>query len=105
MKRNGLLLSALIVVVLVSLFIFGPSLPDTLKQWTGGGTGLVKITNSSDPLCAYVNNSGMRCVMLLGSDSLLGPGAFVDFPEESNPQSRVPLPNGDLFSQACLVPG
>lgn len=58
-----------------------------------------------DPLCSYVNNSQLRCVVILGSDSLLGPGALVDYPTTATAQTPVPLPAAELFSSSCLVPG
>jgi hypothetical protein len=60
---------------------------------------------STDPLCSYVSSSQLRCVAVLGSDALLGPGALVDYPTNATPQTPVPLPNAELFSSACLVPG
>src|SRR6266571_2335808 len=58
-----------------------------------------------DPLCSYVNGTQLRCVVMLGSDSLLGPGAMVDYPSNAAADTRVPLPNAELFSSTCLVPG
>ena len=47
----------------------------------------------------------LKCVNVLGSDNLLGPGAVVSFPDNANAYTRVPLPNADLFSTTCVVPG
>jgi hypothetical protein len=59
-----------------------------------------------DVLCQYVSRSlGMRCVAILGSDSILGPGALVPYPLGSPVDAPVPLPNAELFSSACVVPG
>ncbi len=47
----------------------------------------------------------LKCVVVLGSEGLLGPGAVVDYPANATQQTRVPLPNADLFSTTCLIPG
>lgn len=60
---------------------------------------------ATDPLCSYVSDTQLRCVVILGSDSLLGPGAMVDYPSNAATGTRVPLPNAELFSSTCLVPG
>jgi hypothetical protein len=62
--------------------------------------------SSSDALCNYVSSSlQLRCVVILGSDNLLGPGAVVEYPVNATAYTRVPLPNADLFSSTCVVPG
>lgn len=59
-----------------------------------------------DILCTYVSDSlGMKCVQVLGADTLLGPGAIVDFPAPKQSHDLVPLPNAQLFSSSCIVPG
>jgi hypothetical protein len=105
MKRSGLLLSALVIGSLFLLYVFGPQTPNSLKKGTdGGGFGLVDTTNNSDPLCVYVSSLGMHCLAMLGSDTLLRPGALVDYPSDANFQTRVPLPSADLLLQTCLFP-
>jgi hypothetical protein len=65
-----------------------------------------QVSLGPDILCSYVSDSlGMRCVALLGSDSLLGPGAVVEYPMRSDLHALVPLPNAQLFSSTCVVPG
>lgn len=65
-----------------------------------------KASRGPDILCAYVSDSlGMRCVQVLGADTLLGPGAIVDFPAPKQAHDLVPLPNAQLFSDSCVVPG
>src|SRR5580704_14000151 len=64
------------------------------------------ISRGPDILCAYVSGSlGMKCVAMLGSDTILGPGAIVEFPLQSQAHDLVPLPNAQLFSSTCIVPG
>jgi hypothetical protein len=59
-----------------------------------------------DILCSYVSDAlGMKCVALLGSDAILGPGAVVEYPVQSQARAPVPLPNAQLFSSTCVVPG
>jgi hypothetical protein len=70
----------------------------------GSGTGTANLEN--DPLCAYVSDSlQLRCVVGLAAESVLGPGHFVAYPATATARTRVPFPDGDLFSTTCLVPG
>jgi hypothetical protein len=58
-----------------------------------------------DPLCEFVGSKQLRCVAFLGADSLLGPGAIVDYAANSPRDTPVPLPVAAIFSTSCLVPG
>jgi hypothetical protein len=90
-------LTAVVVVAsLIVLFVLGPWITRLIKQ-SGA-------TPESDPLCSYVVGSQLHCVAILGGETLLGPGAIVEYTANTD-RSPVPLPNGALFSQACVVPG
>jgi hypothetical protein len=46
------------------------------------------------------------CIFLANfHDTLLGPGAIVDYSVNSLPDAPVPLPVSAIFSTSCLVPG
>jgi hypothetical protein len=95
MKRS-ILTTVVVVASLIVLFLFGPWIMRSIKR-SGA-------TPESDPLCSYVIGSQLHCVALLGGETLLGPGAIVEYTTNTD-RAPVPLPNGALFSQACVVPG
>lgn len=56
-------------------------------------------------LCDYVRSDlGLRCVIVLADQALLGPGAVVELPADAPIDSRVPLPVFNLQTN-CAVPG
>lgn len=59
----------------------------------------------NDPLCIAVEHKQLLCVAGLASENLLGPGHFVAYAPSASAGSKVPFPDGDLFSRSCLVPG
>lgn len=60
----------------------------------------------NDPICIYVSDKlQLRCVVGLAAEGVLGPGHFVSYPSTADAYTRVPFPDGDLFSDTCLVPG
>lgn len=63
------------------------------------------IVQQRDPLCQFIESKRLRCVAIFGADTLLGPGAIVDYAADSAPETPVPLPVAALFSASCLVPG
>jgi hypothetical protein len=63
------------------------------------------VVQQRDPLCQFVESKRLRCVAIFGADTLLGPGAIVDYAADSPPDTPVPLPVAALFSTSCLVPG
>jgi len=88
-----------VVVIIVVLAIIGYLIYERQRSFPG------PVTVVGDPLCTYVSKSQLKCVVILGSDSLLGPGAMVDYPVDAPAQTPVPLPTAELFSTNCLVPG
>jgi hypothetical protein len=58
-----------------------------------------------DPICQYVQTLQLNCVVAPAAESVLGPGHFVAYSTSVAPRPKVPFPNGDLFSDACAVPG
>jgi hypothetical protein len=64
------------------------------------------ISLKDDPLCTYVSDTlQMKCVVGLAAEGVLGPGHFVVYSPQAPAHTRVPFPDGDLFSKTCLVPG
>ena len=59
----------------------------------------------NDPLCEFVKGQQLRCVVGLASENVLGPGHFVAYSPGPHGDAKVPFPDGDLFSDSCLVPG
>lgn len=60
----------------------------------------------TDPLCVYVADTlHFKCVVVLAAESLLGPGNIVAGNVSDSAYDRVALPQSNLFSSACLVPG
>jgi hypothetical protein len=60
----------------------------------------------NDPICIYVSDKlQLRCVVGLAAEGVLGPGHFVSYPSAADAHTKVPFPDGDLFSDTCLVPG
>jgi hypothetical protein len=96
MKRFALIAVA-VVASLMLLFILGPRIPGWINRSVP--------TSEADPLCGYVVGSQLHCVAILGAETLLGPGAIVEYAVGTDNRAPVPLPNGALFSQACVVPG
>src|SRR5437660_10203257 len=47
---------------------------------------------------------GVRCVVVLADQALLGPGAVVELPVDAASDSKVPLPVFNLQTN-CVVPG
>jgi hypothetical protein len=63
-------------------------------------------TADNDPVCTYVSDKlQLKCVVGLAAEGVLGPGHFVSYPANPAPHTKVPFPDGDLFSKSCLVPG
>src|SRR5260370_22195077 len=60
---------------------------------------------ANDPLCESVKAQQLQCVVGLASENVLGPGHFVAYSSNSNADTKVPFPDGDLFRKYCLVPG
>jgi hypothetical protein len=58
-----------------------------------------------DPICQYIQTLHLNCVVTPAAEGVLGPGHFVAYSTTGVPHPRVPFPNGDLFSDACAVPG
>jgi hypothetical protein len=94
------LVAGIFVVVLLSLawpirkfFFEKPPVP--------APTPLVEV----DPICQYVQTMQLSCVVAPAGEGVLGPGHFVAYSPLSTPHTKVPFPNGDLFSDACAVPG
>lgn len=84
------------VTLLILLYVFG----NRVAQWINRPS-----EQAADPLCTFVVGSKFRCVAVLGGESLLGPGAIVEYAAAAAVRDPVPLPNAALFSEACVVPG
>lgn len=58
-----------------------------------------------DPICQYIQKLQLNCVVTPVAEGVLGPGHFVAYSTVAVPHTKVPFSNGDLFAEACAVPG
>jgi hypothetical protein len=58
-----------------------------------------------DPVCQYVENLQLRCLVSPAAEGLMGPGHYVKYSPDAAAHTKAPFSNGDLFDPVCVVPG